>query len=962
MRANESAYPPYRHMGPVSSALEGELRANVRRHGIVVWLDLDDHYSDFVDGLIWMRKEGELPYAVCAYRGSFLELLLALEPEAGGSEKTPLLVHLPGFTEESVRTTPLLELYEAGVRFRKALPTLVGEAAVGRVPQERVAAFLASGDVTLAGADAWLANSLNARSGELAGILRSLSLTALVDDLFAAGAVADRLDDPEDQAVLWEHVRATTGMPGDWQETFAQVARAKASEIAFVVAGWALCVEYAHDLNRPPLDPRLRATAGLPAPLVESCRLLCAHLRARHPAFYSGISDDTAGWLAEEVAQARAEDLGRTDTFRFEEETILSAALSALGAGRWRAVLDWAGPRMEGDNFWLQREPARISAWRLVEAAARLGEAIAQAGSSLEPAEDVGAAVERYRLVGYKVDQAHRHLEQLRIALLYPQVPRFDVIRKGLDQVVTLWRDWADVWALDFNALCLSSGFVPVSGLQQRTLFREIVEPLTASPGTTALFLVDALRYEMGEELCSLLSQTPATRIRLDVRLAELPTVTAVGMNALAPVASPLRLKPVIADGEIRGFVSGELSVCNPEDRKRAMQGRVGGATAPWLSLDEVLTRSGSALKQAVARARLVVVSSIEIDDAGEKGIGPAFFDQAIQRLRGAWKLLRDAGVRRFVITADHGFLLVDSATAALQSHGRKVDPSRRHVLSPLAADHRNEVRVPLTALGYESTDLHLMMPQTTALFDTGRRRRGFAHGGNSLQERVIPVLTLEHRAAAGVDTMRYGIEARALDAVAGMHCIEAEVNPLAQGALDFGGTTEVELALRVPEAPSVQVDLCQVRGGARLVGGSVVASVGQQFELFFRLRGSQDARVRVDLVHPTAETTVDPCTVEGRFAVTPARSAPAVGGDTGSASDADWLERIGDEGVRRVFGHLSAHGALTEPEAAALLGGTRALRRFSLHFEEHARNAPFAVRIDVIGGVKRYVKDGTEP
>jgi hypothetical protein len=100
---------------------------------------------------------------------------------------------------------------------------------------------------------------------------------------------------------------------------------------------------------------------------------------------------------------------------------------------------------------------------------------------------------------------------------------------------------------------------------------------------------------------------------------------------------------------------------------------------------------------------------------------------------------------------------------------------------------------------------------------------------------------------------------------------------------------------------------------------------------------------------------------VEGRFAVTPARSAPAVGGDTGSASDADWLERIGDEGVKRVFAHLSAHGALTEPEAAALLGGTRALRRFSLHFEEHARNAPFAVRIDVIGGVKRYVKDGTE-
>ncbi len=75
--------------------------------------------------------------------------------------------------------------------------------------------------------------------------------------------------------------------------------------------------------------------------------------------------------------------------------------------------------------------------------------------------------------------------------------------------------------------------------------------------------------------------------------------------------------------------------------------------------------------------------------------------------------------------------------------------------------------------------------------------------------------------------------------------------------------------------------------------------------------------------------------------------------------SEADWLDRFADEAIRRVFAHLAAHGALTEPEAAALLGGQRALRRFALHFEEHARHAPFDVRIDVVAGVKRYVRDG---
>ena len=60
------------------------------------------------------------------------------------------------------------------------------------------------------------------------------------------------------------------------------------------------------------------------------------------------------------------------------------------------------------------------------------------------------------------------------------------------------------------------------------------------------------------------------------------------------------------------------------------------------------------------------------------------------------------------------------------------------------------------------------------------------------------------------------------------------------------------------------------------------------------------------------------------------------------------------------MFEHLAAHGAVTEDEAAAMLGGPRGLRRFALQFEAHAQKAPFAVRIDVVAGVKRYVREGS--
>lgn len=394
------------------------------------------------------------------------------------------------------------------------------------------------------------------------------------------------------------------------------------------------------------------------------------------------------------------------------------------------------------------------------------------------------------------------------------------------------------------------------------------------------------------------------------------------------------------------------------------MHERVGGGTCPWLSLEEVVARDSVSLKRSVAQAKLVVVHSQEIDNAGEKGVGPAVFDVVMQKLKAAWRLLRDAGVRRFVFTSDHGFLLLDDGVAPAVPHGRRVDPKRRHVFSPVGADHAGEVRVALAELGYDGVSGHVMFPETTAVFDTGRRNMSFVHGGNSLQERVIPVLTVVHRAAAGANTLQYGIRAEASEGVAGMHCLEATVEVTERRALDFGSSKDVELALRVADgegAAQVQVELCQTRGRARVVGGVVVAAVGERFELFFRLSGDMDARVRVELHHPSAAVDVVPCVVEGRFAVTASRGAAVAAASPGSAgAGGDWLAELPEGGVRQVFEHLAAHGTVTEGEAAGILGGPRVLRRFAVQFEEYAKKAPFGVRIDVVGGVKRYVREGS--
>jgi hypothetical protein len=986
-----NALPPHGRslgLGPVSTALEADLRKWVQRHGIVVWLDLDGHYGDFIGRLAELRIEEKLSYDVYSFGGSHLELLLALEHVASGNEKPRMVLHLPGFNEDTVRSTPLLELYLAGMRYRTKLETLVKNAAAGQARPEETDLFLEqvkhSGEaLTLEAADTWLADLLAGSDGEATSRLRGRSLLSLVDELLggAGGELVGRIGQAAFREALWARLEAASGMTTAWRtEAVVPGATPAATDIAHAVCSWALCVEYVDDLQRAPVAASLTGMDTIPKKLIADCCELAQHLREHHAEFYGRTADETELRLADEIARAEAEDLGRIDTFRFEDEAMLQAGLTALEARRYVVARDWAKARVDGRSFWLRETPARRSSWELVQAAADLGAAIEAAGAQLE-ARSLVEAVERYRTAGAQVDRDHRDLEQQRAAKLFAQVPDFETLRARLDALRAHWREWADAWARDFNALCKQEGFSPPAELQQRTVFEQVVQPLCREAGearagdVTALFLIDALRYELAEELATALSETPATTVRLEARLAELPTETAVGMNALAPVADGDWLQPVIQGkkrtaAKIKGFATSEFQVHDPETRRKAALHRVGGATCPSFALageGGVLSRSPESLRQGIARAKLVIVHDQQIDAAGHH-VGPEAFGRQVQRLRTAWRLLRDAGVRRFVITADHGFLLATGVPA--QPHGGKRVPGARHVLSTVGADHTDEVRVPLSALRYRGVeDLHLMMPAGIAVFDRGQRDTRFVHGGNSLQERVIPVLTLEHRAAAGGTTHRYRVIAEADEGVGGMHCVRGQIDSV--NPMLFGGLTQLELELRVLDEPTtggaVRVELCQARRAAKLSSGdSFVAQIGPEFELFFRLLGRTDARVQVQLVHSGAQAEVIAGDVEQRFAVEVDTRASAGTpetdpSDAATKQDNEWLAAYEDAGVRAVVAHLAAHDAITETEVAEMLGSARAARRFARSFSAYASKAPFGIHIKMAGNLKRYVRTGSE-
>lgn len=952
-----------REPGVVSRALEQEVRGEVRRQGTVIWLDKDNAYSGFVDGLIARRAQNQALFPVVAFRGSFLELLfdldVALQPHGDNPDRPHILVHMPGFNEESIRETPVLEMYEPGVRYRKALDTLIREAATGRMAPAEVDRFVATRP-TLEAADQWLGS---------VGSQSTFGLTAALDELGpmlvaeALGqpnsSLAMRVNAPEELQVLCAYLHKLTGIDDAWIESFRNDRIRQPLELVLgALAAWLLCVEYVHDLAREPYLEGLKRLRGLSRPIVNACVEVVGQVRRDNPDAYERIADEVEGTITGELRQMTADDLGQIDTFREEENRILAGAVEALRRGEWSKARKWCEARLGEKSFWLQRDQSRRWAWALVEEAARFGETLAAHQTPLAGASSVEQATERYAAGAYEVDRAHRRFEQQRLMRLEPRLPHFGPLQEVVGVLRRAHRLWADALASEFAALCRDQGFLPPPSKQQRTLFDQVVHPLTLSSDKVALFVIDAFRYEMATELVEELSGT-GTVVDLKPRLAELPTITAVGMNVLAPVAEGERLHVA---GVFQGFRTGEFTVRKPEDRARAMGLRSVGRPALLLKLAEVCEMATPRLIKDVRSHQLVVVHSKEIDDAGEANVGLPTFESTLRQIKAAWHHLQLAGVKNFVFTADHGFLLKDETTRE-QPFGNKRTPQRRHIVDEHPRAEAGMVHVSMSSLGYDGLPGYLLLRDDTAVFATGTAGATFVHGGNSLQERVIPVLTVTRKRREAPAHSELMVQVEPQPDVLGHHRLRVRV-VTAPGVLGFAGAATVDLAIRAVDREQVRAVLKDVVGPAKVKPDRLEVTVGETWcEVFFGLEGPSDERVRIEVFHGDNLAKVHAASPEERYSVSgwtragAKPPAPRVPAETQPAGA--WADSIGDEAIRRVFLHIEKHRAITETEVTAMLGGSpRAFRRFSLEFDDHLARLPFRVRIEPGEDGKRYVRE----
>lgn len=331
---------------------------------------------------------------------------------------------------------------------------------------------------------------------------------------------------------------------------------------------------------------------------------------------------------------------------------------------------------------------------------------LARAGQRPVGGASLAAAAAAYAQEGWECDAA-----AMEALALFQIGADADLIARV---VRTIYEPWLETSARHFQNLIAAE---PQSVLQ-------LAADTPAEEGTCVLF-VDGLRFDVARQLAALL-EARTLRVTLNYRLAALPTVTATGKPAVAPV------KPGIHGGESDDFTphvesksgrkpltsallrellkNANIEVCEPGETRIASNAP-GGGWAECSSIDNLGHGLG-----------LDLVRQLNTES---------------NRIAETIVTLLNAGWRRVRVITDHGWLLLPGDLPKVELPAYLVETKWARCA---LVRGEPDLSVP-TACWRWDPEVRFASPPGIACFRAGET---YAHGGLSPQECVIPELLVE--------------------------------------------------------------------------------------------------------------------------------------------------------------------------------------------------------------------------
>jgi len=302
--------------------------------------------------------------------------------------------------------------------------------------------------------------------------------------------------------------------------------------------------------------------------------------------------------------------------------------------------------------------------------------------------------------------------------------------------------------------------------LLQKDFFNRCVQPFLNKDKKVYVIISDALRYEIGDELLSLIRQEDRFDASLEPALSMLPSYTQLGMAALLPNTT-LELADndtgaVNVDGQSAQGTANRIKILNQAIKQRG--------TA--LRAEELMALNRDDCRALVRDHDVVYVYHNIIDKTGDsRDSEERVFDaveDTLQELVRIIKKLASANASNLLLTSDHGFIYQNRVLDESDFSGAAVEGeqilfrNRRFVLGKglkPAPELRTFKSAELGLAG--SMEVHI--PKSINRLRIKGAGSRFVHGGASLQEVVIPVVRINKKrksdiSSVEVDILRGGI------------------------------------------------------------------------------------------------------------------------------------------------------------------------------------------------------------
>ncbi len=394
--------------------------------------------------------------------------------------------------------------------------------------------------------------------------------------------------------------------------------------------------------------------------------------------------------------------------------------------------------RQRAQSYWLRHDEVLRPLYQMLNHASAILERVNTLTLRIDTPHH---GVQEYVRSWHTIDFHYRHFVNAQSRI---QMQLSDTLRPLLQRVDAAYTNaflrplnhaWQDVintmtsWHID-------------SQLSQTDFFAHIVQPLLARK-KVAVVVVDAMRYEIGAELCNELVHTHECTIH--ALLGVLPSYTQLGQAALLP-----HQKLTLENDPGMSVRVDQRASAGVQNRRAILQQHQSTYTATTIDEFNLLDRDGR--RDLGQRHDLIYLYHDNIDKTGENQEAQVcrVACDSIQEIKDVIRSLMDANFSSVIVTADHGFLYQQFAPDESefmafddQREATAVFAQKRRMVIGRDLPHPSSLKhFTAQQLGLGG-DAEVLIPYGINRLRLQGAQSRYVHGGAALQEIVVPVLTV---------------------------------------------------------------------------------------------------------------------------------------------------------------------------------------------------------------------------